>query len=79
MASQNFRLLWILTLAVFLGVYTTQSQVQPYASLLRFTADPGFPVRPNPEHYNHTNSLHAVLIWIRPAWDGTNPEAKTGT
>jgi hypothetical protein len=76
MASQNFRLLWILTLAGFLGVYTTQSQVQPYASLLRFTADPGFPVRPNPEHYNHTNSLHAVLIWIRPAWDGTNPELK---
>ncbi|MGB7769046.1 MAG: hypothetical protein WBN22_09380 [Verrucomicrobiia bacterium] len=53
-----------------------QSQAQQYASLFKFTADPNIPVRPNPEQNNHSNSLYAVLIWIRPPWDGTNLELK---
>jgi hypothetical protein len=76
MVPQDFRPLWILTLAAFLGVSTTQSQAQQYASLLKFTADPGMPVSPNPKQDNSTNSLHVVLIWIRPPWDGTNLELK---
>lgn len=74
MDLQDFRPLWILTLTAFLGVSTTQSRAQQYASLLKITAEPGIPVGPNPQHYNSTNSLHAVLIWIRPPWDGTNAE-----
>jgi hypothetical protein len=76
MVPQNFRPLGILTLTAFLGVSTIQSQAQQYASLFRFTAEPKIPVRPNPEQYNHSNSLHAVLIWIRPPWEGTKLELK---
>lgn len=76
MVLHDFRPLWILTLATFLGVCTTQSQAQQFASLLKFTADPNIPVHPNPEQYNRSNSLHAVLIWISRPWDGTNPELR---
>jgi hypothetical protein len=76
MVLHDFRPLWILTLTAFLGISTMQSQAQQYASLLKFTADPKIPVSPNPEPYNHSNSLHVVLILIRPPWDGTNLELK---
>jgi len=76
MVPQDFRPLWILTLATFLGATTTQSQAQQYASLLRFTVHPGIPVSPNPKQYDSTNSLHVVLIYSRPPWDGTNLELK---
>jgi hypothetical protein len=74
MVPQNFRPLGILTLAAFLGVSTTQSQAQQYASLLKFTADPGIPVSPNPKQYHSTNSLFVVLI--SPRWDEVNLEPK---
>ncbi len=74
MVPQNLRPLGILTLAVFLGVSPTQSQAQQYASLLKFTADPGIPVSPNPKQYNNTNSLFEILI--RPRWDEVNLEPK---
>lgn len=76
MVPQDFRPLWILTLATFLGAPTTLSQAQQYTSLLRFTADPGIPVSPNPKQNDSTNSLHVVLIYSRPPWDGTNLELK---
>jgi len=76
MVLQNCKSLEILTLTAFLGVSPVQSQVQQYASLFKFTADPGIPVRPNPEQYNRSNSLHVALILIRPPWDGTNLELK---
>jgi hypothetical protein len=74
MVPQNLRPLGILTLAAFLGVSTTQSQAQQYASLLKFTADPGIPVSPNPKQYNGTNSLYVALIRLR--WDEVNLEPK---
>jgi hypothetical protein len=76
MVSQNFRPLGTLTLTAFLGISTMQSQAQQYASLLEFTADPRIRVGPNLELYNHTNSLHAVLVWSKPPWDSTNLELK---
>ena len=57
----------ILTLGAFLEVFTMQSQAQPSALLLKFTADTNLPVRPDPEWHSDTNSLSAVLIWSRPA------------
>ena len=74
MVPQNFRPLETLTLAAFLGVSTMQSQTQQYASLLKFTADPGIPVSPNPKQYNGTNSLYVTLIRLR--WDELNLESK---
>jgi hypothetical protein len=74
MVPQNFRPLGILTLAAFLGVSTTQSQTQQYASLLKFTADPGIPVSPNPKQYDGTNSPY--VAWIRLRWDEANLEPK---
>ena len=74
MVLHDFRPLWILILTALLEVSTMQSQAQQYASLLKFTADPKIPVSPNPEQYNYSNSLHVVLILIRPPWDGTNLE-----
>jgi hypothetical protein len=76
MVSQNFRSLGILMLTAFVRISTMQSQAQQYASLLRFSADSNIPVHPNRELYNHTNSLHVVLIWIKPPWDSTNLELK---
>ncbi|HLX94760.1 MAG TPA: hypothetical protein VKU37_03365 [Verrucomicrobiae bacterium] len=60
-------------MVVLLGVSTTQSQAQQYASLFRFTADPKIPVRPNLELYYHTNSLF-VVISLR--WDEVTLEPK---
>ena len=74
MVPQNLRPLGILTLAAFLGVSTTQSQAQQYASLLKFTADPGIPVSPNAKQHNGTNSLYVALIRLR--WDEVNLEPK---
>ena len=78
MVSNNFRFPGILTLAMFLGISTMQSQVQQFASLLKFTADRRIPVSPNPKQYNSTNSLVCMdqtPVGQKQTWTG----AETGT
>ena len=76
MVTQNFGPLAKLTLAVFMGVSTMQSQAQQHGSLFRFTPGPTIPVHPNPEQYGQSNSLHIDVIWVWRPRVGTNQEQK---
>ena len=66
----------LLTLSAFLEIFTLQSQAQPYAALLEFTADTNVPARPVSEWHGATNSVVAVLTWTRPPKERTTPELK---
>lgn len=66
----------IITLSVFLEIFTLQSRAQSYAALLEFTGDTNMPVRPVSAWHSNTNSVVAVLTWTRPAEERTKPELK---